>query len=286
MRNPYKIEEPACISLSGGRSSAYMLHQILQAHGGKLPENIKIVFANTGKEMPETLDFVRDCGEQWNVDITWVELGGIDVVGTYEKGRHKGKGIRKYTTKIVNYDTAARNGEPFRRLVLNRRMPPNVMARFCTSELKVRRIHDFSGRNGDLQVIGIRGDEPRRAVKIHGRVDEGRESYCPMWLAKVTKEQVGEFWKAQTFDLALPNNNGVTDFGNCDVCFLKGKRKRQSIARQRPDLVRWWVDLESETTALTGSPRLFRSGEPYADLLNESQEDMFSDDSMTCFCGD
>jgi 3'-phosphoadenosine 5'-phosphosulfate sulfotransferase (PAPS reductase)/FAD synthetase len=33
-----------------------------------------VTFANTGKEMPETLDFVRDCGEHWGVDITWLEL--------------------------------------------------------------------------------------------------------------------------------------------------------------------------------------------------------------------
>ena len=64
MIDPYFIKEPAAISFSGGRTSAYMLWRVLQAHGGTLPDHIKVVFANTGKEMPETLDFVRDCGEQ------------------------------------------------------------------------------------------------------------------------------------------------------------------------------------------------------------------------------
>ena len=32
--NPYKIDEPTCISFSGGRTSAYMLHKVLQAGGG------------------------------------------------------------------------------------------------------------------------------------------------------------------------------------------------------------------------------------------------------------
>ena len=61
--NPYHVketEEGAVISFSGGRSSAYMLYHILKAHNFKLPDYIKVIFANTGKEMPQTLDFVRD----------------------------------------------------------------------------------------------------------------------------------------------------------------------------------------------------------------------------------
>ena len=70
--NPYKIDGPALISFSGGRTSAYMLYHILQAHGGSLPDDIYVTFANTGKEMPETLDFVHDCGVHWDVKIHWL----------------------------------------------------------------------------------------------------------------------------------------------------------------------------------------------------------------------
>ena len=288
MRNPYHITEPGCVSFSGGRSSGYMLYQILQAHGGTLPEHIKVVFANTGKEMPETLDFVRDCGEQWGVDITWVELGKIKIVGTYEKGRHKGKPIRKYVTKVVSYETASRNGEPFRDLVLSRRMLPNVMARFCTAELKVLRIHDISA--GALQIIGIRRDEPRRAAKIHGKIDGGLEQYCPMHVAGATKAGVGDFWKAQPFDLMLPNDNGVTPLGNCDLCFLKGRKKRLSIMRERPELSEWWVETERQVSELIGKPAWFCKGETYSDMqliaTGGGQGDMLSDEDMSCFCGD
>lgn len=58
---PYQIEGPALISFSGGRTSAYLLKHILDACGGALPANVIACFANTGKEMPETLDFVGDC---------------------------------------------------------------------------------------------------------------------------------------------------------------------------------------------------------------------------------
>ena len=69
MSNPYKIEGPALISFSGGRTSAFMLWNILQAHGGVLPDDIYVTFANTGKEAPETLDFVHEIEQKWDVKI-------------------------------------------------------------------------------------------------------------------------------------------------------------------------------------------------------------------------
>lgn len=73
MISPYLVEAPALISFSGGRTSAFMLRQILDAHGGTLPADVHVVFANTGKERPETLDFVQECSERWKVRIRWVE---------------------------------------------------------------------------------------------------------------------------------------------------------------------------------------------------------------------
>ena len=55
-----------------------MLHQVLEANGG-LQEGSAVVFANTGKEMPQTLDFVHECEMRWNVPIIWVELGEVGV---------------------------------------------------------------------------------------------------------------------------------------------------------------------------------------------------------------
>ena len=64
---------------------------VLDAYDGELPDNFKVCFANTGKEMPETLDFVRDCQEKWGVDITWLEF------------------CPNEKFKVVSYEAAARN---------------------------------------------------------------------------------------------------------------------------------------------------------------------------------
>ena len=235
MGNPYKIIEPTVISFSGGRSSGYMLYKTLEANGG-IPDGSMVVFANTGKEMPQTLDFVQACAENWAVNITWVELGEVTSNGVYEKGRHKGKNRAVYNTNVVNYDTASRNGEPFMHLLAARKMPPNVVARFCTSELKVRRINSVSiGCTASL--VGIRADEPRRGSRIHNRMDDSRLVFCPMYIDGTTKKTVGDFWKRQAFDLALPNNNGTTDWGNCDLCFLKGKAKSNACLFQKSPTV-------------------------------------------------
>jgi len=296
MRDLYFIDEPAGISFSGGRTSAYMLHRILEAHGGKLPDYVTVTFANTGKEMPETLDFVRDCGEKWGVDIVWLELGEYKVVGEWKTGSKAGSPKFKATTVVVDYDSAARKGEPFERLVMKRRYLPNVVARFCTSELKVRRIRDYLNSLGTkdwTQCIGIRADEPRRAIKMHGKKSEGHEMYLPLYVDGITKEMVGDFWAHQDFDLQLPNNNGVTDWGNCDVCYLKGGRKKMSIIRERPDLADWWADMEDKVGELTtGSAARFRNDQPsYKEMkiIATSQRTLFDvidDNTVPCYCGE
>ena len=69
MIDPYKIPTPALISFSGGRTSAFMLFNIIKSFGGKLPNDIYVVFANTGKEAPETLDFVNEISKKWDIKI-------------------------------------------------------------------------------------------------------------------------------------------------------------------------------------------------------------------------
>ena len=287
----YYIDEPTCISFSGGRTSAYMLYKTLQAHDGVLPDFAKVVFANTGKEMPETLDFVRDCQEKWGVDIIWLERFA-------RLSREDEPNKFAYDTKVVNYETASRKGEPFEALLNTMGYTPSPLMRFCTAQLKIEAISEYLTKECGFQTpylsfIGIRGDEPRRAAKMKGNLRQGTERYCPLYLDDVTAMEVSEFWKNNDFDLNLPNDNGVNNLGNCDLCFLKGAKIRQSIIRERPELADWWIEQEDKLSKAKGEPVVFDNKTPsYKTMkslaLDQSSifDDMFDTETIPCFCGD
>jgi 3'-phosphoadenosine 5'-phosphosulfate sulfotransferase (PAPS reductase)/FAD synthetase len=267
-----------------------MLHKVLEAHDGDLPEFAKITFANTGKEMPQTLDFVRDCGKNWGVDIAWLERFS-------RKSREDEKNKFTFKTKIVNYESASRNGEPFAQLIKTIGYAPNPVARYCTAQLKIRAISDYlvnvcGFEKPYVGFIGIRGDEVRRAVKMSGTIESGQERYLPLYLDGVTAKDVGRFWSNNDFDLNLPNNNGVTDWGNCDLCFLKGTSKKQSIIREQPELADWWIEQEDSLKGI-GTGSYFRKDTPsYKTMKTIALEqtsifdDLYIDETIPCFCGD
>ena len=286
--NLYKTTEPSVISFSGGRTSAYMLWKVLDAYDGILPDNIKVCFANTGREMPETLDFVQACSDNWGVDITWLER-----YAELAPANHKRKYL--YTTKEVDHATAARDGEPFLSLLRARRYAPNPVARFCTVELKITPIKEWLLSQGwqtpYVGYIGIRADEQIRARKMHKTVVEGQERYLPLYLDKVTRQDIYQFWKSNTFDLQLPNYNGITDWGNCDLCFLKGLSKKLAIIRERPSLADWWIKAEDLLRQEVGKEAYFRSDQPsYEDMkiiaTTQSSFDFGDDETIPCFCGE
>lgn len=278
MKSPYLITEPTCISFSGGRTSAYMLHKVLEANNG-LPDCARVVFANTGKEMEETLEFVRDCQVNWNVDITWIEY--VDSENKF---------------KVVNFETASRCGEPFEALIKKRNYLPNPIARFCTVELKILPMENYFHSIGWLEFdnfVGIRADEPRRVAKINKNPSDGRkgvERFMPLVPDNVTKQTVYNFWNKQLFDLNLPNINGTTMHGNCDLCFLKGGNIILSLISEKPERGIWWAKMENSiTNAKIKDGDYFRKDRPsYQSMINfsNSQSNLFDDESIECFCGE
>lgn len=279
MSDPFKISEPTVISFSGGRTSAYMLWRILQSNNG-LPDEAIVCFANTGKEEEATLRFVKDCEDYWKVKIHWLE--------------YKWSVETKDRWKLVDFASASRNGEPFFELIDQNGSPylPNPVARICTAKLKIRVIHAYLKHLGwehdeNMDWVGIRADEMRRAAKMD-------RSRTPLVTAGVTKQDVSEFWKSQPFDLGLPNMNGVTMHGNCDLCFLKPFNQIVSLIREKPERADWWIKMENHaksSSSTYGDGARFRKDRPsYAEIKKFalSQKDMFDSDEETipCYCGE
>ena len=264
MSSPYKLPEGhVAISFSGGRTSGYMLHQIL-TENGDLPERCKVVFANTGREMPETLDFVQECSERWNVPLTWLE---------YRKLKPK------FVT--VSHNSASRDGEPFTECVdsvTKFRYLPNQAQRFCTQQMKVLTIKRFlvsQTWKRWVNTVGIRADEAHR---VKPSTDNRWTNWFPLNNANVSVHDIQSFWQHQPFDLKVQKG-----LGNCDGCFLKSEATLAAVWREHPQRMQWWSELESKVGAKFHKARSYKE---LGDYVARQGDWIFNNEAYLCQADD
>jgi hypothetical protein len=237
--------EKLAITVSGGRSSAYVawfFYTYLRE-----AFDLTFVFANTGFEHEETLLFVKQLEINFNIPIVWVEA----------KVQHGKK--KSSTYKIVDFDSASRNGEPFEEMVKKYGLP-NSSYPHCTRELKICPLKSYMKERGiKVRTLGIRADEPQRykpdSHKIYPMIE---------WMY-VTKEDVLAFWEKQTFNLNIPEH-----LGNCLTCFRKSDRKLKTIAVEHPSFFDFPKMLEDKYGHMTtnGRPRkMFRGQLSSSEIL-------------------
>ncbi|WP_049732843.1 hypothetical protein [Rhizobium ecuadorense] len=291
MTNPYKIEGPALISFSGGRTSAYMLYQILQVHGGKLPDDVVVSFANTGKEREETLRFVHECGSRWGVRIRWVEW------------RPDRKESKYAAFEEVGFNSASRKGEPFKALIDIKKRMPNTFQRWCTTFLKIYAKdalmrQELGLEPGQyLEVIGLRDDEGLRILNGFARAEtDKRKVRYPLANAKVKKPDVMRFWLGENTDpknLTHPLPQGfdlglASWEGNCDFCFQKGKGIRKRLIRDNPQTPVWWhqreVDHDGWFDSRDRVAQLVEQVRANPTFFDEEADDMDADVECGSYC--
>lgn len=260
--------KPLVISFSGGRTSAYMTKLLQEKYGNK--REIITIFANTGKEREETLEFVNQCDKSFGFKTTWIE--------SYQHhGQRKSPGFR-----IVDFESASRNGEPFEDMIKKHGIP-NISFPHCSRELKKRPIENFLkkiGVNEYDMALGIRLDEPKRLAPKPKIIYPLHREF------PTTKLMVNQWWSKQPFDLRLKDYEG-----NCDLCWKKSKRKILTLLLESPSRMDWWNTMELKygdyiPTGQSSHRQLpitfFRDNESVLELLEESklpfkkQEDAFT----------
>lgn len=279
----YEVKGPTLLSFSGGRTSGFLLHQLLATNDGVLPEDCKVVFTNTGMERNETLDFVDLVGREWGVDIHWVE---------YVPPARLGDEPKHFTVRRVTHETAFRLDESPRRpdgtvrpfdglleaLAAYRRekkgqdpILPGIRYRLCTSFLKIktsaRYCREVFGWDHWETLLGLRADEPERvASAVMAETENGYDRYTPLADDGVTEADVMAFWASNRFDLQLLQGEG-----NCSLCYLKSVPKLLWLMRRRPDLAAWWLEAEERAGQQFNKDRTFKKLAERAAAMTEAQ---------------
>ena len=252
------------ISFSGGETSALMAKLATEAMAGEYDE-IRTVFANTGQEREETLEFVDKCDRAFGLNVTWIEA-----VTPPERG----VGAR---CRVVNFETASRNGEPFEEMIRKHGIP-NSSTPLCSKELKTRPITRWAREGGWLPgsydlAIGIRSDEIDR---MSPSAKSRRIIYPLISRFPRTKPMVNEFWQRQPFRLGIKGYEG-----NCKWCWKKSLRKHLTIISENPSAYDF-PELMEERYPLAGTnpkglPRVFfREERSTKDLRRLASEAKFT----------
>jgi hypothetical protein len=190
------------------------------------------VFANTGREMPATIMFIKRWMEYLETPINLLETQ------TYLHQR-KSSGFKL----VTEWMDLSMDGEPFEQMVEKYGLP-SIAFPHCTRELKINPIKNFIKEHLGLkkgeyeEAIGYRFDELHRAAAF-------RKGYVfPLIEQRVTKEIVKDFWlngDMVKWDLALE------DFeGNCDFCFKKSWGKLEKMRDKHPNRLLFWNNLEEK----------------------------------------
>lgn len=215
------------VSFSGGETSAYMAQWLWNNKSAEY--EMIFVFANTGRENDETLDFVQKCEKYFEFPVVWVEA-------VVYPGKRKGS-----THKVVNYYSASREGQPFER-VIKKYGIPNQRFPHCTRELKQNPIRSYAKAhwNGEeyYTAIGIRNDEIDR---MSAKAKQWNLIYPLISCNPKTKPEINTWWNNHPFRLNLKGYQG-----NCKTCWKKTDSKLFQIAKE--DKTHFDFDIRMEET--------------------------------------
>lgn len=227
------MKEPMVVSFSFGKSSAFLCDFLLQNYADQF--ELFFVFANTGLEHEETLIFGDKCDKLFGLNVVWLEGITSPIPGV---------GMRH---KVVNFETAARNGEPFEQMISVEGIP-NVSRQKCSDYLKTQTIRSWMREKGLSKrgysaktAIGMRADEPERADMDKASTKRYNLVYPLCHWGSFDKQDVNDFWDEMPFNLNIPPH-----YGNCKTCFKKSNAKLYLIAHEHPEWFAWNREMEQK----------------------------------------
>ena len=181
------------LGLSGGKDSAALAIYMRDKEPG-----MEYFFADTGAELPETLEFV-DLME--------------DYLGTEIVRLNAGRGFDHY-------------------LKLNGNFLPTAHSRWCTINLKLKPFEEFVGNDSVISYVAIRADEPHRTGYISTKPNIN--AVYPFKEDGKTKEDIIKILEES--GIGIPKYYDWRSRSGCYFCFYQRKIEWIGLYENHPDL--------------------------------------------------
>ena len=177
---------------------------------------------------------------------------------------------------------------------------PNIMTRFCTTEMKLQPIFNWWKNNFTEPIemrIGFRANEMSRAKTMIEKTNkngilefkdiigkrktrnkwgliEWQKPSFPLIQDRIFKDKIEEFWKDKNVRFAFMNN--------CVGCFHRNELLLKLMSEKQPNKFDWFANQETEG-------RTFKNGITYDKIKSHKlQGNLFEEDFNDCdsgYCG-
>lgn len=276
MKKIKPITNKLLVLVSGGRSSGMMARHIQTAKKYHHYEKL-YVFCNTSQERPETIQFLRDMSERWDMPINVIE-------GVYSND--PGVGV---SWRLTDFDNLRMDGSIFSEAIehVNKLKwvgVPGPPVPYCSEYMKTRPSKRFAkyifGDNNYVKAIGYRYEDMPKRITLHELKCDSKR-IAPLltdYPVPVGKRGVSEFFKAEGFDLGIPSR-----LGNCEICWKKSDSNLVQSIRYGTRFIPWHQKEEAQY-----GNRFFRGNKSIDDLVRMAQSsdqlEMFDQLGDGCVC--
>ena len=217
------------LSLSGGKDSAALAIYLRD----KVPE-IEYVFCDTGKELPETYEY----------------LGLLEVA------------LGKPVTRLMHEDRCGFD----ELLAMRRGFLPSPQVRWCTEYLKIKPFEKYVGDNVVVNYIGIRADETHRKRYISTRPNiQARYPFIEDGIRRRDVIRILNETHVGGRPLGLPKYYRWRSRSGCYFCFFQQRREWVGLLLHHPDLFDQAMKYE-KTDPETGERYTWVQNESLAEL--------------------
>jgi 3'-phosphoadenosine 5'-phosphosulfate sulfotransferase (PAPS reductase)/FAD synthetase len=216
------------LGLSGGKDSSALAIYLRD----KVPE-IEYFFADTGAELPETLEF-------------------IDL-------------LQDYLGKPIERLNAGRSFEHY--LKLNGNFLPTAKTRWCTAELKIRPFEEYVGEDEAITYVAIRADESHRKGYLSTKPNISAR-YPFIEDGKII-DDIRDILESS--GIGVPKYYQWRSRSGCYFCFFQRKIEWVRLAEQHPDLFKEAMKYE-EFHKKHGRKHTWSQGEYLDELLARADE--------------